>query len=106
VHADRARSGRTDWAAIAGFYQQLIRMSPTVGRQTAYAAATGEANGAESGLAVQGAIQADAVSSYQPYWAVRAHLLQQLGRTAEALDAYDRAIGLTEDPAVRVFLNG
>jgi len=44
------------------------------------------------------------ISSYQPYWAVRAHLLQQLGKTPEALDAYDRAIGLAEDPAVREFL--
>jgi len=35
---------------------------------------------------------------------VRAHLLQSLGKTPEASDAYDRAIGLAEDPAVRQFL--
>ncbi len=104
VHSERARSGRTDWTAIAGFYQQLIRMSPTLGRQTACAAALAEANGPESGLAVLDGIESDAVASYQPYWAVRAHLLQRLGKTSEALDAYDRAIGLTEDPAVREFL--
>jgi predicted RNA polymerase sigma factor len=104
VHAERARSGRSDWAAISGFYQQLIRLSPTLGRRTGYAAAVAEANGPESGFAVLDAIESDAVSSYQPYWAVRAHLLQQLGRTSQALDAYDRAIGLTEDPAVREFL--
>ena len=46
----------------------------------------------------------DVVSAYQPYWAVRAHLLQRLGRTADASDAYDRAIGLAEDPAIRQFL--
>jgi RNA polymerase sigma-70 factor (ECF subfamily) len=46
----------------------------------------------------------DAVSHYQPYWAVRAHLLQRLGKKREAADAYDRAIGLAEDPAVREFL--
>jgi RNA polymerase sigma-70 factor, ECF subfamily len=44
------------------------------------------------------------VSAYQPYWAVRAHLLQRLGRTTEASQAYDRAIGLAEDPAIREFL--
>jgi predicted RNA polymerase sigma factor len=104
VHSERARSGRTDWTAIADFYQQLIRISPTVGRQTAYAAAVAEANGPASGLAALGGIESDAVSSYQPYWAVRAHLLQQLGKTSEALEAYDRAIGLTEDSAVREFL--
>ena len=41
--------------------------------------------------------------SYQPYWAVRAHFLRQLGRP-QAVEAYDRAIGLSDDPAVRAFL--
>jgi RNA polymerase sigma-70 factor (ECF subfamily) len=105
VHAERARSGRIDWLAISAFYQQLIRISPTVGTRTGYAAAVAEAIGPEAGLAVLNAIESDAaVSSYQPYWAVRAHLLQQLRKSPEALHAYDRAIGLAEDPAVREFL--
>jgi predicted RNA polymerase sigma factor len=104
VHAERARSGRIDWAAIAIFYEQLIRISPTVGTRTGYAAAVSEANGPEAGLAVLDAVPLDDVSGYQPYWAVRAHLLQQLGKTPEALDAFDQAIGLAEDPAVRQFL--
>src|SRR5499433_2295143 len=82
VHAERGRSGRTDWAAIALFYEQLNRISPTIGRRTGYAATLAEANGAEDGLAVLDAIDQDAVSAYQPYWAVRAHLLQLLGRSA------------------------
>jgi RNA polymerase sigma-70 factor (ECF subfamily) len=104
VHAERARSGRIDWAAISIFYEQLTRVSPTLGNLTGYAAAIAEANGAEAGLAVLDAIAVGAVSGYQPYWAVRAHLLQRLGKTTEALEAYDRAIGLAEDPSVREFL--
>lgn len=104
VHAERARSGRTDWAAIVLFYEQLLRVSPALGTQAGYAAAVGEANGPEAGLAVLESIAPDVVSHYQPYWAVRAHLLQRLGKTREAADAYDRAIGLAEDPAVRDFL--
>lgn len=104
VHAERASTGRVEWPAIVQFYKQLIRLSPTVGRRTGYAAAVAEANGVEQGLAVLDAFDQDAVSSYQPYWAVRAHLLKRLGRTAEASDAYERAIGLAEDPAVREFL--
>ena len=104
VHSERARTGRTDWRAIAGFYQQLILLSPTIGRQTAHAAALGEANGAESGLVALDGIEPEAVSAYQPYWAVRAHFLQLLGDSANAQSSYDRAIGLTEDPAVRAFL--
>ena len=78
-----------------------IRISPALG--TRVAAALAEVNGAEQGLAVLDAIDQDAVSDYQPYWAVRAHLLQLLGKAPEA-HAYDRAIGLVEDPAVREFL--
>jgi len=104
VHAERARSGRTAWPAIMLFYQQLIRVSPTLGTQTGYAAAVAEANGPEAGLAALDGIDRHDVCAYQPYWAVRAHLLQQLGKTAEALDAFDRAIGLAEDPAVKQFL--
>ena len=104
VHAERARTGRTDWAAIALFYEGLIRISPTVGTRAGYAAAVAEANGPAAGLAVLASVDPDAVSHYQPYWAVRAHLLQRLGKTRGASDAYDRAIGLAEDPAVRRFL--
>ena len=104
VHAERARSGRIEWEAIVGFYEQLIRISPTLGTQTGYAAAIAEANGPKAGLVVLDAIDSQAISGYQPYWAVRAHLLQRLEKTPEALAAYNRAIGLTEDPAVREFL--
>jgi predicted RNA polymerase sigma factor len=104
VHAERARTGRTEWTAIVLFYEQLIRISPTLGTRTGYAAAVAEANGPEAGLAVLDGIDSNDVSAYQPYWAVRAHLLQRLGKTSVAVDAFERAIGLAEDPAVRQFL--
>ena len=104
VHAERARSGRTEWPAIMLFYQQLILLSPMLGTRTGYAAAVAEANGPDAGLAVLDAIDSRSISDYQPYWAVRAHLLKQLGKTSESFEAFDRAIGLAEDPAVRKFL--
>jgi predicted RNA polymerase sigma factor len=104
VHAERARSGRIEWKAIIGFYQQLTHISPTIGMRTGYAAALAEANEAQRGLAVLDAIDQAAVSTYQPYWAVRAHLLQLLGKHTESQHAYDRATGLAEDPAIRAFL--
>jgi predicted RNA polymerase sigma factor len=63
-----------------------------------------EVHGPAAGLALLDAIALDAVTLYQPYWAVRAHVLQRLGRPGAASDAFDRAIGLTEDDAVRRFL--
>jgi predicted RNA polymerase sigma factor len=104
VHAERGRSGRIEWPAIVRFYEQLNRISPTIGRRTGYAAAVAEAQGAQHGLVILDAIDRHAASAYQPYWAVRAHLLRLLGEGREAQHAYDRAIGLAEDPAVREFL--
>jgi predicted RNA polymerase sigma factor len=105
VHTERARSGRTEWTAIVLFYEQLLRVSPTLGTRTGHAAAVGEANGPEAGLAVFDGIDPDDVSGYQPLLGgSRAHLLQRLGKTSEAADAFDRAIGLAEDQAVRQFL--
>src|SRR6202023_416108 len=103
VHAERARSGRTEWVAIMLFYEQLIRISPTLGTQTGFAGAAAEAKGPEAGLALLDRIDPDDVSTYQPYWAVRAHLLQRLGKTSETADAFDRAIGLAEAPALSQF---
>jgi predicted RNA polymerase sigma factor len=104
VHVDRARTGRTDWAAIVVFYDRLVRLAPTLGARVAQAAAVAEASGPAAGLALLDALGLPAVATYQPYWAVRAHLLRSLGRASDAAAAYDRATGLTEDPAVRRFL--
>jgi predicted RNA polymerase sigma factor len=104
AHAQRARSGATDWEAIALLYEGLLRCAPTVGARVAAAAALAEARGAQAGLGALEALPADAVAAYQPYWALRGELLKRLGRTAQARDAYDRAIGLSEEAAVREFL--
>ena len=106
VHAQRVRTGETDWEAVTLLYEGLLRHAPTMGARVAHAAALGEARDAEAGLAALDAIPPDEVATYQPYWALRGHVLKALGRAAEAGEAYDRAIGLSEDPAVRAFLLG
>jgi predicted RNA polymerase sigma factor len=44
------------------------------------------------------------LTDYQPYWAARAELLAKTGAHSEARQAYEVAIGLERDPAVRHFL--
>ena len=44
------------------------------------------------------------LAEYQPYWAARAELLSRSGADAEAGKAYEIAIGLERDAAVRRFL--
>ncbi|HKU17510.1 MAG TPA: DUF6596 domain-containing protein [Steroidobacteraceae bacterium] len=104
VHAERAHTGRTDWRAIAKFYDQLVHIAPSLGAAVGRAAAHGEARDTNAGLALLDQIDAAAVAAYQPYWAVRAHLLSDLGQARDAREAFDRAIGLSEDDAVRQFL--
>jgi RNA polymerase sigma-70 factor (ECF subfamily) len=101
VHAERARGNRTDWHAVALFYERLVQLSPTVGALVGRAAAVAEVKGAQIGLQLLNEIDPSAARSYQPYWAVRAHLLKCVNRYTEAVDAFDRALGLADDPAVR-----
>lgn len=104
VHAHRAVSGRTDWKAIALLYEGLVRLAPTIGALVGRAAAMAEAHDAKAGWALLEAIPDDAVKSYQPYWALAAHLLNRMQCDARAAEAFERAIGLCEDPAMREFL--
>jgi RNA polymerase sigma-70 factor (ECF subfamily) len=104
AHAQRGHTGRTDWDAIALLYEGLVRLAPTVGACVGRAAALAEARGAGPALAALDALPSTVVASYQPYWALRAHLLATLGLADEAAQAYTRAIGLSEDEAVRAFL--
>jgi len=69
-----------------------------------HAAAIAEAHGLNQGLARLEVLPTNAVNNYQPFWALKAHLLKQLGCKPEAQHAYTRAIGLTEDPVIREFL--
>jgi RNA polymerase sigma-70 factor (ECF subfamily) len=109
AHAARRLTGRTDWAAIEKLYDALYAVtgSPVVAINRAIAIA--ETRGAGEGLALLDALEHDAalaarLSEYRPYWAARAALLARSGGAAAARDAYQRAIGLESDPAVRRFL--
>ena len=98
VHADRRKSGRTDWEAVALLYEGLFGAAPTTGVAVARAAAVAEAHGAATALALLEGLSPDAVVGYQPYWVLRAHL--GMDRT----DAVARALALTDDPARRDFI--
>ena len=104
AHVEGVRRGRTDWGAIAVLYEGLVRVTPAVGAFVGRAAAIAEAESPAAGLDALDRIDPSSTKSYQPYWAVRAHLLHRAGRTREALGVFDRAIGLTEDAATRQFL--
>lgn len=104
MHARRRVNGQTDWEAMALLYEGLVRLAPTVSALLGRAAVLAMARGPAEGWAALDRIPPQSARSYQPYWALRAHLLQRVGRTDEAESAYGRAIGLCADPALRRFL--
>ncbi|WP_127534626.1 RNA polymerase sigma factor [Paenibacillus kobensis] len=104
VHAQRLRTGRIEWAAIAQLYEGLVRLSPALGALVGRSAAVAEAYGPEHGIVLLEAIPSDEAVNYQPYWALAGHLYKQMHREEEARSAYSRAIGLSTDASVRHFL--
>lgn len=79
-------------------------MRSSIGLCIGRACAMADASGPREGLAALYAIEALEKATHQPYWAALAHLLTQTGDVEAAKDAYRRAAGLAEDPAVRSFL--
>jgi RNA polymerase sigma-70 factor (ECF subfamily) len=105
AHVHRCRSGKDNWAEVVQLYDALFALaeSPVVAINRALA--IGELRGAAAGLAAMSKIAADPrLTEYQPYWAARAELLAKSGAQDEARQAYEIAIGLERDPAVREFL--
>jgi RNA polymerase sigma-70 factor (ECF subfamily) len=105
AHVVRRLTGVADWTAVAQLYDALFELtgSPVVAINRAVA--VGETRGAAAGLAQLDALADDVrLAEYQPYWAARAGLLARTGDTIAAASAYERAIGLESDPAVRRFL--
>jgi predicted RNA polymerase sigma factor len=105
AHVHRCRSGQPNWADVLQLYDALFTLagSPVVAINRALAVA--ELHGAGAALAAMPEPATDArLTEYQPYWAARAELLAKTGAHAEARQAYEIAIGLERDPAVRRFL--
>jgi RNA polymerase sigma-70 factor, ECF subfamily len=105
AHAIRRRTGSADWKAIAQLYEALgaVTGSPVVALNQAMVRA--QTHGPASALAALDLLAGDVrLRDYQPYWAARAGLLAACGQVREADAAYQRAIGLESDPAVREFL--
>lgn len=101
VHADASSTGTTDWWQIVALYDQLQIVAPTPVVALNRAIAVAEIEGAEAGLALVDSLDLD---SYHAYHATRADLLRRAGRTADAREAYDRAIELAGNPAERAYL--
>jgi predicted RNA polymerase sigma factor len=105
AHVEGARTGSVSWDAIVGLYDALVRLTGSPVASINRALAVAELQGPDAGLAALEVAGADGrVDLYQPYWAARANLLGRTGSHQAARHAYQLAIGLETDPAVREYL--
>jgi len=105
AHVDRGRTGRANWAEVVALYDALWALTGSLVIAINRALAIAELHGARAGLDRMQAMAADVrLAEYQPYWAARAELEARNGAHNEARHAYEIAIGLERNPAVRRFL--
>jgi predicted RNA polymerase sigma factor len=105
AHVYRRLTGHSNWPAVVQLYDALSALSgsPVVAINRALALA--EIHGGAAALKAMDEIAADSrLTQYQPYWAARAELMAKIGANSEACHAYEIAIGLERDAAVRRFL--
>jgi RNA polymerase sigma-70 factor (ECF subfamily) len=97
LHVDEPR----DWPQIAALYGELARLTGSPVVELNRAVAVAEAEGPEAGLGMVDRLDLD---DYRYLHSTRGELLRRLGRTAEAREAYRRALALVHGEAERRLL--
>jgi RNA polymerase sigma-70 factor (ECF subfamily) len=105
THARARTPEDTDWAGIEGLYRQLMAISNSPVIALNHAVAVAMHRGLEEGLALVEALAANvALAGYRFFYTARAELLRRLGRWAEALSNYERALGMASNEVERRLL--
>ncbi len=103
VHSDASAAALTDWWQIVRLYDQLLILAPTSVVALNRAVAVAEVQDPRTALELVDELEGE-LCGYYLFHAIRADLLRRLGRAEPAAQAYDLAIGLTENAAERDFL--
>jgi RNA polymerase sigma-70 factor (ECF subfamily) len=105
VHAQAPSAEATDWREIVGLYDALLRLEPSPVVELNRAVAVAMRDGPAAGLAlVDALLERGDLRDYRLAHAARADLNRQLGRSAAARAAYERALALTRQEPERRFL--
>ena len=101
-HARAFRSEDTDWARIVTLYNILAKVMPSPVVELNRAVAISMAYGPQAGLDLIDQLTAEpALRNYHLLPSARGHLLERLGRTAEARTEFQRAAGLATNERER-----
>ena len=97
VHANAADAGATDWSEIVGLYDVLFSINPSPVIELNRAVAVAMRDDPLAGLTLIDEILARGdLTDYCPAHSARADLYRRLGRTTEAIAAYQLALGLSQ----------
>jgi RNA polymerase sigma-70 factor (ECF subfamily) len=103
VHAEAPSTRETDWSEIIGLYDVLSRLDPSPVVALNRAVAVAMRDGAAAGLSIVDSLLPE-LDGYHLVHAVHADLCRRLGRKAEALASYERALSLARQEPERRFL--
>ena len=107
VHAEAPNAAHTDWVQIVGLYDVLLRALPSPVIELNRAVAVAKRDGPLAGLSlIEGILQRGELQDYHLAHSARAEFCRQLGRLAEAREAYQRALALTRQEPERRFIQG
>ena len=105
VHGESPNAAATDWRQIVGLYDILLRIEPTPVVELNRAVAVAMADGPAAGLAqIDHILARGELTEYYLAHSARADLCRRLGRRADAIAAYERALELTKQEPERRFL--
>ena len=105
LHAEAGHPDETDWHQIAALYGTLSQMTPSPIVELNRAVAVAMSQGVEQGLVLIDLLGASGdLDGYYYYHAARADLLRRLNKSAEAVQAYQRAKGLTGNQSELAYL--
>jgi RNA polymerase sigma-70 factor, ECF subfamily len=105
LHAQAPSYAHTDWPQILTLYDELLRIWPSPVVALNRAVVVSMVDGPEVALADIQVLERDGdLAGYRYLPATKADLLHRLGRDAEAADAYQAALALSDNVAEREFL--
>ncbi len=102
VHADAATAAATDWRQIVALYDHLMAVAPSPIAAMHRAVAVAEVDGPAASLAIVDGLVAShdaALGGHRVLHAIRATLLERLGRRQDAIQAYDAALACAGNDA-------
>lgn len=104
VHVQRPITGQLNMSALRMLYDLLVEQTGSLGAQIGRAVVLAEGGDPAAAAAVLDAMPADRVARHQPWWVARARVSALIGDPARQSACLRHAIDLTEDAAMRDYL--